>query len=176
MPLEGRDQNSRAATMRTAVTIPQCPWRGEIKTPRMTPRMPPRRYHNALGGARSKHAGSEHLFHASDTTMPLEGRDQNDHGGLCRGGRGIPQCPWRGEIKTHRCQVSPRRQDTTMPLEGRDQNGRRVNRYALRSGVFYILTSVAIHPPPVSNFPVQKLKNMKPSMKKHFRVFRLFRG
>ena len=100
MPLEGRDQNRFRSTSRFHAGIPQCPWRGEIKTPLEPPRMPPRRYHNALGGARSKHRVGGGCRNLKDTTMPLEGRDQNGIRLGIQDGQAIPQCPWRGEIKT----------------------------------------------------------------------------
>jgi hypothetical protein len=52
-----------------------------------------------------------------------------------------------------------------------------VNRYALQSGYFHIFTSVAIHPPPVSNSSARKLKTQEAQYEaKHFRVVRMVRG
>ncbi len=100
MPLGGRDQNSSGRGRFTFMAIPQCPWGGEIKT-RHAPLQHFRLgYHNALGGARSKHAGAPSRTGATDTTMPLGGRDQNPDHADSGGGAGIPQCPWGGEIKT----------------------------------------------------------------------------
>ena len=108
MPLEGRDQNTSRGTTTPRFAIPQCPWRGEIKTKFIMRTCNSPGYHNALGGARSKLVAKRHPVAKHDTTMPLEGRDQNVWLNPRHKEDAIPQCPWRGEIKTYR-PIRPRR-------------------------------------------------------------------
>ncbi len=124
MPLGGRDQNGCLAMEYRTSEIPQCPWGGEIKTDPVKRTKLWVRYHNALGGARSKRYQYFRAFRRGDTTMPLGGRDQNKADVEAEKERQIPQCPWGGEIKTSTQKPCLLHIDTTMPLGGRDQNGR----------------------------------------------------
>ena len=61
-----------------------------------------RSYRNAPMGARSKREGGLSGCEVDLTGMPRWGRDQNSCDGSRRASRCLPECPDRGEIKTHR--------------------------------------------------------------------------